>query len=469
MDRNQLSIQPFAISDHKKGSGMVKAVFTHQSFDDFKMDLELMNLRQFHVLNTGKGDNELFYGQGFANGNAQIKGPFESLDLAVQATTTAGTKLYIPISEGEASSFPNYVHFKTNRKKIIKDNTSDFPLHSLVLDIEATNDADVEIIFDEILGDKITGSGHGDLKLEINQSGDFFMFGNYIVDKGRYLFTAFDLYNKPFNIRPGGSITWYGDPLDAKLNIVAYNSETTSPTPLLTAVALNSNFNANTSVQAVTVESELYLKGNLFLPEVSFGLNFPKLQSEAGNYTSSLSPVINRIKSDKEEVNRQVFSLLLMKKFLPPMFAQSEAGLTNAGSTALSSAGTDLLSNQLSNWLNKIDPNWKVNVIYKNGSITLPAEYGFLLSSKFLNDKLTFDGSISNYSSIPNINLEYKLTKKGNVKIKAYTRSSFNQVNTTSLSTPITTNGVGVVYTKEFNILRPFKFLKRKGSKRKAN
>jgi len=151
------------------------------------------------------------------------------------------------------------------------------------------------------------------------------------------------------------------------------------------------------------------------------------------------------------------------------MFAQSEAGLTNAGSTALSSAGTDLLSNQLSNWLNKIDPNWKVNVIYKNGSITLPAEYGLLLSSKFLNDKLTFDGSFSNYSSIPNINLEYKLTKKGNVKIKAYTRSSFNQVNTTSLSTPITTNGVGVVYTKEFNVLRPFKFLKRKGAKRKAN
>ena len=469
LDKNQLLVQPFALTDRKKGSGMAKATFTHESFSAFKMDLELMNLKQFHVLNTAKGDNDLFYGQGYASGNAQIKGAFESLDLAVQAKTNAGTKLYIPISEGEASSFPNYVHFKSNRKKIIKEEASDFPLHSLVLDIEANNDADVEIIFDEILGDKITGTGHGDLKLEMNQSGDFFMFGNYIVDKGRYLFTAFDLYNKPFNIRPGGSITWYGDPLDAKLNIVAYNSETTSPSPLLTAVALNSNFNANTAVQAVTVESELYLKGNLFLPEVSFGLNFPKLQTEAGNYTSSLSPIINRIKSDKEEVNRQVFSLLLMKKFLPPMFAQSEAGLTNAGSTALSSAGTDLLSNQLSNWLNKIDPNWKVNVIYKNGSITLPAEYGLLLSSKFLNDKLTFDGSFSNYSSIPNINLEYKLTKKGNVKIKAYTRSSFNQVNTTSLSTPITTNGVGVVYTKEFNMLRPFKFLKRKGGKKKRH
>ena len=77
------------------------------------------------------------------------------------------------------------------------------------------------------------------------------------------------------------------------------------------------------------------------------------------------------------------------------------------------------------------------------------------------------DGSFSNYSTIPNINLEYKVTKKGNIKIKAYTRSSFNQVNTTSLSTPITTNGLGIVYTKEFNVIRWLKWLKRK--KKKSN
>src|SRR5690606_20141334 len=118
-------------------------------------------------------------------------------------------------------------------------------------------------------------------------------------------------------------------------------------------------------------------KGNLLNPEVSFGLNFPNLQEEAGNSTSSLSPIISRIKSDKEEVSRQVFSLLILKQFLPPTFTQNNGqGTTNAGSSALSSAGSDLLSAQLSNWLNRIDPNWKVNVIYKNGNLTLPAEYG---------------------------------------------------------------------------------------------
>lgn len=469
-DKDRISLLPFSFYDDKNNVGKAKGFVFHKSFSDFKLNLNLWELNKVHVLNTGPGNNELYYGQGYASGSASFVGPFDNLDIRVSARTMPGTVFYLPISEGDASGLPDYVHFKSVKKKVSRKK-EEFPIRSLVMDIEANNNASVEIIFDEILGDKITGSGHGNIKLEMNKSGDFYMFGTYIVDRGSYLFTAFDLYNKPFNIRPGGSITWYGDPLDARLDIVAFNTEKADPAPLLTAVTASSNINTNSSgstgSQLITAESELYLKGNLFSPEVTFGLNFPKLQTEAGNTTSSLSPVINRIKSDKEEVNRQVFSLLLMKRFLPPMFAQSEQALSNAGSTALSSAGTDLLSSQLSNWLNKIDPNWKVNIIYKNGSITLPPEYGLILSSKFLNNKLSFDGSFSNYSTIPNINLEYQITKKGNIKIKAYTRSSFNQVNTTSLSTPITTNGLGIVYTKEFNVLRWFKWLKKKKKKKK--
>jgi hypothetical protein len=469
-EKNKLTVMPFTLYDDRNNVGKAKAYLFHNNFSEFNFNLNVWEMNRFHVMNLGRNDNELFYGQGYASGSMTMTGPFDNLSIRVKARTMPGTKFYLPISEGDASALPSYVHFKTTKKKseIKKD---DFPLHSVILDIEATNDADVEIIFDEILGDKISGTGRGNLRMEMNSVGDFYMFGTYTVERGKYLFTAFDLYNKPFNIRRGGTITWFGDPLDARLDIVAFNTEIADPSPLLTAVTsssgINSNTNNNSSVQPITAESELYLKGNLFSPEISFGLNFPKLQSEAGNFTSNLSPVINRIKADKEEVNRQVFSLLLMRKFLPPTFSQAEAGMNNAGSNALSSAGTDLLSSQLSNWLNKIDPSWKVNVIYKNGTITLPAEYGLMLSKRFINDKLSVDGSFSSFSSRPNINLEYKVTPKGNIKIKAYTRSSFNQVNTTALSTPITTNGVGVVFTKEFNRFRPFGWLKKKKKKSK--
>ena len=464
-DRNMIRILPFVFYDDKGKSGKAKGYLFHKYFDDFSFNLNLWDLDNFHVLNTGKEDNNLYYGQAYVSGNASMNGPFDNLDIKINAKTERGTKFFLPISDGDATGLPSYVHFKTTKKKEPRKE-SDFPINSLSMDIEATTDAHVEIIFDETLGDKISGTGSGNIRMEMNKSADFYMFGTYKVSSGNYLFTAFDLYNKPFEIRPGGTITWYGDPLDAKLDISAFYTVKANPEPLLSAVSLTSNTGtASSPTQWITTESELYLKGNLFSPEVTFGLNFPKLQSETGTYSSSLSSIVSRIKSDKEEVNRQVFSLLLMRQFLPPTFAQVNNSVNNAGTSALSSAGSDLLSSQLSNWLNKIDPNWKVNIIYKNGNITLPPEYGVMLSSKFFNDKLSVDGSVSSYTTIPNINLEYKITKKGNVKVKAYTRSSFNQVNTTSLNTPIITNGVGIVYTKDFNVFKWFKKKKKKKKK----
>jgi hypothetical protein len=460
--KNKFEIKPFEVFDLKGNRGQVAGSISHQSFNEYLFNLNITNLNNFLILNTKSYQNSLYYGQAYMSGNANINGPFDKLDIRIDAKTMPNTYFYLPISDGEASDLPSFVHFKTLKKRVVKAE-DDFPLNSLIIDIEATSDAQIEIIFDETLGDKIKGSGTGNLKMEMNNSGDFSMFGSYKVTQGKYLFTAFDIYNKPFFIRSGGTITWYGDPLDAKLDIVAFNSERTSSKPFLQAFNLNNSIQGSSTNVLITAESELYLKGNLFSPEISFGLNFPRLQYEAPNDYIALQSVISRIKADKDEVSRQVFSLLIMKQFLTPTFAESSLGVNNAGSQALSTAGSELLSAQLSNWLNKIDPNWSVNIIYKNGNITLPLEYGLMLSKRFLNDKLTFDGSISNLTNRPNINLEYRVTKKGNIKIKAYTRSNFNQVNTTSLNTPITTNGVGIVYTKEFN--RFFNFRKKKKKK----
>lgn len=465
IENNKFVIPEFPIQDRKGGKGKVSGSITHQHLSDFKLNLFLKDLDNFQVLNTNSKDNSLFYGQGYMSGNASLTGPFNQLDIKISGKTMPNTAFYLPINEGDASDLPNYVHFKTPKKRFERKK-DDFPLNSLIIDIEANTDANVEIIFDETLGDKITGNGNGNIRMEMNKTGDFYMFGTYKVAQGKYLFTAFDLYNKPFFIRPGGTITWYGDPLDAKLDLVAFHSERANPNPLQIALTLNNSLSTNTSNsnRLVTAESELYLKGNLFTPEISFGLNFPKLQYEIQDDYVALQSVISRIKSDKDEVSRQVFSLLIMKQFLPPTFAENSIGISNAGSQALSTAGSDLLSAQLSNWLNKIDPNWNVNFIYKNGTLTLPAEYGVILSSKFIKDRLSFDGSFSNLTNRPNLNFEYKVTKKGNIKVKAYTRSNFNQVNTTSLNNPITTSGVGVVYTKEFNSIS----LRNRKKKKKA-
>jgi hypothetical protein len=47
----------------------------------------------------------------------------------------------------------------------------------------------VLLIFDRKIGDIITGTGSGNIKMDISPLGNFTMYGNYIISKGSYLFT----------------------------------------------------------------------------------------------------------------------------------------------------------------------------------------------------------------------------------------------------------------------------------------
>ena len=61
----------------------------------------------------------------------------------------------------------------------------------------------------------------------------FEMRGDYTITEGTYLFTLQNILNKKFDVVPGSSIHWTGDPLGAMLNIDAIYSTKASLRPLL--------------------------------------------------------------------------------------------------------------------------------------------------------------------------------------------------------------------------------------------
>ena len=63
-----------------------------------------------------------------------------------------------------------------------------------------TDEAEVNIIFDETLGDKITAKGSGAINIGVNSSKEVYMFGDYTLSKGDYLFTLQNFVNKKFEI-----------------------------------------------------------------------------------------------------------------------------------------------------------------------------------------------------------------------------------------------------------------------------
>lgn len=452
IDYNSFEITRATLYDRFGQQGQVKGSVSHSNFKDFKFNINIDNLDNFEIMNTSRNDNELFYGTAFVDGNMRVLGPMDDILLQINAKSRKGTQIKIPLDNAEAGgklSYVEFVNLKLDNNQLNKSFKSTAGVR-MDFNFEITNDASITLIFDELLGDKIEAAGHGNLRMEINTYGDFNMYGGLTIDRGSYLFTALDLINKYFTVKQGGTLFWDGNPYNAKINLEAIKRE--YPIPL--SLVKGSVTEAEESLYEAAIPVDCYLKltGLLFNPEVSFDLDFPSQSSLGGNANSSLNTVIERVKLDPEEVNRQVFALLVLGTFIPPSFSSGsvENPMANTGLNSLS----DFASSQLNNWLGQLDTRFQVGVDYQN-SYESNAELIVTLRRKFLDDRLEVSGSVDAVAqgSRPyDISIKYDINEDGNLKIRGFQK----QANDPTLGNinNVTTTGVGLFYRYQFDKFR---------------
>ncbi|MEL7120101.1 MAG: translocation/assembly module TamB domain-containing protein, partial [Bacteroidota bacterium] len=228
------------------------------------------------------------------------------------------------------------------RSKLIASTEDDRTIEGLSfeMDLEVTEESKIRIIFDEQAGDIIEGSGRGNLRMLLPRGQEFQMFGNYIIERGDYLFTLYNVVNKDFRINRGGTVKWTGDPFKAEIDIQAEYKNLNAPVSNFIQeylLAADADLK-NEASQATNVDLSLNLQGELMQPIVSFDIDFPNLRGQLQNYTDSKLRIL---KQDQNELNKQVFGLILAGQFLP-----SDFGLQ--GSQILFNTVSELLSNQLS-------------------------------------------------------------------------------------------------------------------------
>lgn len=434
-------------------SANLSGFINHRNFHDFDIDIAVDSLQNFEIMNTQKGDNSLFYGPAYIDGSAQITGPIEDILITVNAKSRKGTIIQIPL-ENEASdhslSYVKFVDLADKTKSPLKT-SSDVKMD---FNFEITNDAEVQLIFDELLGDKIEASGHGNIRMEINTFGDFNMYGGLTIDRGNYLFTAFDLINKFFVVKPGGTLLWDGNPYNAKINLEAIKREYPTPLPLMQGL-ITSSQDSTAFETAIATDCYLKLAGLLFNPDVTFDLQFPSQSNINSNINSSLNTVINRIRLDEEELNRQVFALLVLGTFIPPSFANNtgpnlSVGAVNTGINSFS----DFASSQINNWLGQLDTRFQLGVDYQT-SYQQKAELILSLRRKFLNDRLelSYSTDAAAQGSIPyDISVKYNVSEDGNFKIQGSQKQATDP--TLGNIANVRTTGIGLFYRYQFDRFR---------------
>ncbi|QIA08291.1 translocation/assembly module TamB domain-containing protein [Draconibacterium halophilum] len=437
------------VFDDQNNSGIFDGEIFQRNFQDMTYNLNFRS-NKIKALNTKPKDNEQFYGVVMANGGVEIEGQAQRVNLNCFGTTLPGTD--IKISMESQTELKQYDFLKFVEPDVEKEESTFFTNGSsredggfnLSITVEATPDAEVQLIYNSQIGDVIRAKGEGILLFEMDDEGNMSLSGNYNPTEGDYLFTLQNVMNKRFSIEQGGSILWSGDPYNAVVDLQAIYKLKASLYDLPTSYQ---NFS---QTNRVPVECIISLKDELVNPTIEFDINFPNIEEP-------LRDELQQFFKTEEEVNKQILSLIVLGKFYTPDYLRGTFEAQNPN--MIGTTASEVFSNQLSNWLSQIDENWDVGINYRPGNQVTDDEIELALSTQIFNDRVTLNGNIGNntnqYSTnnnnssqiVGDFEMSVKLVPSGKILFKVYNRSNNNLI----YDTAPYTQGIGLSFKEEFN------------------
>jgi hypothetical protein len=442
-----IQFRNLAFTDVHNNKATLNGRLVHDNFTNMLYDLTIVSPK-IKVMNTTMRHNEQFYGDIFANCRLKVLGKGLKVGLSGSLTTLPGTNINISMGYENAIAQYDFLEFINTRENVVEDMffydppKTDF---TISFNIEVTQDAKTQLIYNSQIGDVIKAEGEGILLFEMDKYGDISLAGDYTVIKGDYLFTLQSIVNKRFTIAPGGTIVWSGDPYNAIIDLSAIYSLKTSVGDL--------NFNsANYLYQRIPVECIIILTNELINPTINFKINFP---DENESFKSEIQQYFNT----DEELNKQILSLIVLGKFYTPEYMRGNYQSQNPN--MIGNTASELFSNQLSNWLSQISKNVDIGFKYRPGNSITNDELELALSTQIFNDRVILNGNIGNNVNpesknssqiVGDVDVRVKLTPNGKIQLKAYNHSNNDLI----WETAPYTQGVGFSFKEEYNSFEDF-------------
>ena len=447
------------IADMEGHSGTLNGYLRFQHFKNINYRFEIQ-ANNMLLMNTKESTDMPFFGTVYATGNALLAGnAIQGLDVNLAMTTNRNTVFtYINgnVASAASTQFIKFVD-KTPRRNIQdsirvnsyfeqmqqkrqadeEEHQTDIRLNILV---DATPDATMKIIMDPIAGDYISAKGTGNIRTEFYNKGDVKMFGNYRISQGIYKFSLQEVIRKDFIIKDGSTITFNGAPLDANMDIQAsytVNSASLNDlNPDVSSIAQQTN---------VRVNCIMNLSGILLRPTIKLGIELPNERDE-------IQTLVRNYISTEEQMNMQILYLLGIGKFYT-----EDAARNNQNSNVMSSVLSSTLSGQLNNALSQVfeTNNWNIGTNLSTGDKGwTDMEVEGILSGQLLNNRLLVNGNfgyrdnpMANTNFIGDFEAEWLINRSGDIRLKAYNETNDRYYTKTNL----TTQGVGIMYKKDFN------------------
>jgi hypothetical protein len=476
----------FTVLDPKGNTAVVNGNIAMNHFKDLRFALNI-NTNDFTLFNTTARDHEIYYGKMIIDSRIKVSGDVNLPVVNAKIKLKKGSNFTFAVPEKKLTTdkgegIVEFTDSSTFHPIITRnDGKSDEMTTLKGIDIssiiEVDKEATLKLLIDPYSGDSLVVRGDAALSFSLDPSGKMSLTGAYDLNDGSYLVSFESVLKRKFDISPESTIIWNGDPLDATVNINATYSVRAAPVDLVSdQLAGLSETEQSGYKQRYPFIVLLKLRGDLLHPEISFEIQLPP--EDKGILGGAVNAKLNMLNEDPSALNKQVFALLVLGRFIQENPLQTE---TNAASNAARTTVSRFLSAQLNQLSSKVVPGVELNFDvqsyddYESGQAEGRTEVEIGVKKQLFDERLSVqvggsvdvEGEKAKQNSASDITgdvtLEYKLSKDGRYRLKGFRNNQYEG----ALEGQIVETGAGILYIKDFDKWREF-FRPNKKKKAKA-
>jgi hypothetical protein len=256
---------------------------------------------------------------------------------------------------------------------------------------------------------------------------------------------SYNFLQRKFDIQKGSRIVWMGEPTSASLDVTAIYVANTAPLDLVSNYISAPNQSIrNTYLQKLPFQVLLNMDGELMKPILSFDIVLPtdRNYNVSSDIIENVDIRLSQLRQEPSELNKQVFALLLLGRFVGENPFESSGDGFNAGAFARQSVSkllTEQLNNLTQNLIEGVDLNFDVTSTddYTTGERRNRTDLNVGLSKQLLNNRLTVTVG-SNFelegpqqtnqrgnNIAGNIALNYMVSRDGRYMLRAYRQNEY--------------------------------------------
>lgn len=486
-----IEFNDFKINDKDGNSMNIDGQILTQTYRDFAFNLDL-NAKDFKVVNSEKSNEAIMYGILSIDAALQVRGNLDlpKVDGRLAVADNTDFTFVLPQSSPTLQEREGIVEFidqdQVALNKTIKADSLNSQTRIKGMDvnvnIELSKEAKLSLLIDKANGDFVKLQGEAELTGGIDPSGKTTLVGVYEVESGSYEMSV-SLLKRKFDIQKGSTITWTGEPTTATLDITAIYKTETAPIDLVEQQLSGEDAaTLNQFKQRIPFNTLLKMQGELLKPVITFDITTDeKNNAVSSTVTDIVDQKLTQLRTQESEMNKQVFALLLLNRFIGENPFESGAGLS--GEMMARQSVSKILSQQLNNLasdlIKGVDLNFDLESSedYSTGTQNTRTDLNVDISKKLLNDRLKvsvgsnfgLEGEARQNENMTNIagdvTVDYSLSKDGRYMLRAYRKNEYQ----VALQGQIIETGLGFIITLDYDKFRDIFQRSKRGKKQRES